>query len=63
MGKRKVISKAEIKPRLPNEVCEVLGTDDKLLGYDRIILYKKNQAEWLKNNSYLDAISNFQGAW
>ncbi len=37
MGKRKVISESEIKPRLPEEY-EVLGVAEKLLGYDRIFV-------------------------
>lgn len=37
MGKRKVISESEIKPRLPEEY-EVLGIAEKLLGYDRILV-------------------------
>lgn len=37
MGKRKVISESEIKPRLPEDF-EVLGVADKLLGYDRIMV-------------------------
>ncbi len=37
MGKRKVISESEIKPRLPEEY-EVLGVAEKLLGYDRILV-------------------------
>jgi translation initiation factor 1A len=37
MGKRKVISESEIKPRLP-EAFEVFGVAEKLLGYDRILV-------------------------
>lgn len=37
MGKRKVISESEIKPRLPEE-HEVLGVVEKLLGYDRVMV-------------------------
>ena len=37
MGKRKVISESEIKPRLPEDF-EVLGVADKLLGYDRVMV-------------------------
>lgn len=37
MGKRKVISESEIKPRLPDDY-EVLGIAEKLLGYDRIMV-------------------------
>jgi translation initiation factor 1A len=36
LGKRKVISESEIRPRLPNRAFEVLGIAEKLLGYDRI---------------------------
>jgi translation initiation factor 1A len=35
MGKKKVLSEAEIKPRLP-QADEVLGIVDKMLGYDRL---------------------------
>jgi translation initiation factor 1A len=35
LGKRKVISESEIKPRIPEDY-EVLGIAEKLLGYDRI---------------------------
>lgn len=35
MGKRKVLSESQIKPRLPDEF-EVIGIAEKLLGYDRI---------------------------
>ena len=38
MGKRKVISESEIKPRLPDQEFEVLGIAEKLLGYDRILV-------------------------
>lgn len=37
MGKRKVISEAEIELRLPEE-SEVLGIAEKLLGFDRIMV-------------------------
>jgi translation initiation factor 1A len=37
LGKRKVISEAEIERRLPNEY-EVLGRAEKLLGYDHIMV-------------------------
>jgi len=37
LGKRKVISESEIKPRLPEDF-EVLGVADKLLGYDRVMV-------------------------
>lgn len=37
MGKRKVISESQIKPRLPEE-HEVFGIAEKLLGYDRILV-------------------------
>ena len=101
MGKRKVLSESEIKPRLPEEF-EVLGIAEKLLGYDRVMVrcmdgftrlcrirgkmkrrtwirvndivvvspwdfqsekrgdithrYRRNQADWLKNNGYLKEI-------
>ena len=38
MGKKKVISESEIKPRLPNREFEVLGITEKLLGYDRFMV-------------------------
>jgi translation initiation factor 1A len=37
MGKRKVLSESEIKPRLPQH-HEVLGIAEKLLGYDRVMV-------------------------
>jgi len=37
LGKRKVISEAEIELRLPEE-SEVLGIAEKLLGFDRIMV-------------------------
>lgn len=37
LGKRKVISESEIKPRLPRDY-EMLGVAEKLLGYDRILV-------------------------
>jgi translation initiation factor 1A len=37
LGKRKVLSESEIKPRLPEDF-EVLGIAEKLLGYDRIMV-------------------------
>jgi translation initiation factor 1A len=37
VGKRKVLSESQIKPRLPDEY-EVLGIAEKLLGYDRILI-------------------------
>ena len=37
MGKRKVLSESEIKPRVPFDF-EVLGIAEKLLGYDRIMV-------------------------
>jgi translation initiation factor 1A len=37
MGKRKVLSESQIKPRLPDDY-EVLGIAEKLLGYDRILI-------------------------
>jgi translation initiation factor 1A len=38
LGKRKVISESQIRPRLPNRAFEVLGIAEKLLGYDRILV-------------------------
>jgi translation initiation factor 1A len=38
LGKRKVISESQIRPRLPNRNYEVLGIAEKLLGYDRILV-------------------------
>ena len=38
LGKRKILSESEIKPRLPNAEFEVLGIAEKLLGYDRILV-------------------------
>ena len=38
MGKKKVISESEIKPRLPNQKNEVLGIAEKQLGYDRFMV-------------------------
>ena len=38
MGKRRVISESQIRPRLPNREFEVLGFAEKLLGYDRIMV-------------------------
>jgi len=35
LGKRKVLSESQIKPRLPDDF-EVIGIAEKLLGYDRI---------------------------
>jgi translation initiation factor 1A len=37
LGKRKVLSESEIKPRLPEDF-EVLGINEKLLGYDRVMV-------------------------
>ena len=37
LGKRKILSESEIKPRLPEE-HEVLGIAEKLLGYDRVMV-------------------------
>jgi len=37
MGKRKVLTESQIKPRVPDEY-EVLGIAEKLLGYDRILV-------------------------
>ncbi|MFH0748417.1 MAG: translation initiation factor eIF-1A [Candidatus Bathyarchaeota archaeon] len=38
MGKRKVVSESENKPRMPDEEFEVLGVADRLLGNDRIMV-------------------------
>ena len=38
LGKRKVISESQIRPRLSNRAFEVLGLAEKLLGYDRIMV-------------------------
>jgi len=38
LGKRKIISESQIRPRLPNRASEVLGIAEKLLGYDRILV-------------------------
>ena len=108
MGKRRVVSESEIKPRMPDEEFEVLGIAEKLLGNDRIMVrcldgltrlcrirgkmkrkvwirlndivlvspwdfqsdkrgdityrYKRNQADWLRNNGYEKAISDLSGA-
>lgn len=102
MGKRKVLSESEIKPRLPQN-HEVLGIVEKLLGYDRVMVkcldgftrlcrirgkmkkrawirindivivspwdfqsdkrgdityrYRRNQADWLRDNGYLKGVS------
>jgi translation initiation factor 1A len=37
LGKRRVLSESEIRPRLPDRF-EVLGIVEKLLGYDRIMV-------------------------
>jgi translation initiation factor 1A len=37
MGKRRVVSESEIKPRLPREY-EVLGFVERLLGFDRVMV-------------------------
>lgn len=37
LGKRKVVSESEIKPRLPEDF-EVFGIAEKLLGYDRLMV-------------------------
>ena len=108
LGKRKIISESQIKPRLPNEEFEVLGVAEKLLGYDRLMVrcmdgftrlcrirgkmkrrawirindivivspwdfqsdkrgdivyrYRRNQADWLRNNGRLRAFPNPEGA-
>ena len=38
MGKRKVLSESEIRPRVPNFDYEVLGIVERLLGYDRFTI-------------------------
>ena len=38
MGKRKVVSESEIKPRMPDEEFEVLGIAERLMGNDRIMV-------------------------
>jgi translation initiation factor 1A len=38
LGKRKVISESQIRPRLPDREFEVLGRAEKLLGYDRLMV-------------------------
>ena len=108
LGKRKVISESQIRPRLPNRAFEVLGIAEKLLGYERIMVrcldgftrlcrirgkmkrrvwvrvndivivspwdfqqdkrgdityrYRRNQADWLRKNGYLKAVSTLKGA-
>ena len=37
MGKRKILSESDIKPRLPRDF-EVLGVAEKLLGYERVMV-------------------------
>ena len=37
MGKRKILSESDIKPRLPLDF-EVLGIAEKLLGYERVMV-------------------------
>jgi translation initiation factor 1A len=37
LGKRKILSESNIKPRLPQDF-EVLGVAEKLLGYDRVMV-------------------------
>ena len=37
MGKRRVLSESDIKPRLPEDF-EVLGIAEKLLGYERVMV-------------------------
>ena len=37
MGKRKILSESDIKPRLPRDF-EVLGIAEKLLGYERVLV-------------------------
>jgi translation initiation factor 1A len=38
LGKRKVLSESEIRPRVPNSEYEVLGIVERLLGYDRFMV-------------------------
>jgi initiation factor 1A len=38
LGKRKVVSESEIKPRMPDEEFEVVGTAEKFLGNDKIMV-------------------------
>ena len=38
MGKRKVVSESEIKPRMPDEDFEVLGIAESLMGNDRVMV-------------------------
>jgi len=38
LGKRKVVSESEIKPRMPDEEFEVLGIAERLMGNDRIMV-------------------------
>jgi translation initiation factor 1A len=37
LGKRKILSESDIKPRLPPDF-EVLGVAEKLLGYERVMV-------------------------
>jgi len=37
LGKRKILSESDIKPRLPRDF-EVLGIAEKLLGYERVMV-------------------------
>jgi translation initiation factor 1A len=37
LGKRRVLSESDIKPRLPEDF-EVLGVAEKLLGYERVMV-------------------------
>jgi translation initiation factor 1A len=37
LGKRKILSESNIKPRLPRDF-EVLGVAEKLLGYERVMV-------------------------
>ena len=38
MGKRKVVSESEIKPRMPDKEFEVLGVTERLMGNDRFMV-------------------------
>jgi translation initiation factor 1A len=38
MGKRKVLSESDIRPRIPNAKYEVLGAVDKVLGAERFLV-------------------------
>jgi translation initiation factor 1A len=38
MGKKKVLSESDIRPRIPNAKYEVLGAVDKVLGAERFLV-------------------------